>query len=107
MSQPLLKQVLPEFAAELRTLLEKDDEIQLAEQVSNLRIVDRCRCEENSCATFYTFPKPKDAWGAGHENIVLDATEGLLVLDVVDRKIVCVEVLDRNDVREKLLNRMP
>ena len=107
LSQPFVKQVMPEFAEELRTLLEQDNEVGLAEQVSNLRIVDRCRCEENSCATFYTVPKPKGAWGAGHENIVLDVAEGMLVLDVVDKKIVCVEVLDRDDVRQKLVKQIP
>ena len=107
MSHPLLKQALPEFADELRTLLEKDGQFELAEQVSNLHIIDRCSCGETSCATFYTVPKPKGAWGAGHENMILDASEGLLVLDVVNGKIVCVEVLDRDDVRQKLLNQMP
>ena len=83
MAEPLLQEALPEFTDELRALLEKDELIQLVGQVASLRIVDRCRCGEESCASFYTTPKPGGAWGAGHENIVLDAEEGLLVLDTV------------------------
>jgi hypothetical protein len=107
MSRPLLQRVIPELAAELRTLLEKENEPQLARQVGSLRIVDRCRCGEVSCATFYTVPKPKGAWGAGHENIPLDAERGYLILDLVDRKIVCVEVLDRDEFRHRLLSLLP
>src|SRR5215208_433254 len=101
MAEPLLGEVLPEFSDELRALLEKDELTQLAGQVASLRIVDRCRCGEESCASFYTVPKPEGAWGAGHENIVLDAEEGLLVLDVVKGQIVYVEILDRGEIREK------
>lgn len=107
MPAPLLQDDLPEFADELRALLEKDNLSRLAGQVGALRIFDRCRCEEMSCASFYTVPKPKGAWGAGHENIVLDAGEGLLVLDVVKGQIVYVEILDRGEIREKLLRQVP
>ena len=107
MSHPLLQEVIPELATELRMLLENDDEPQLAQQVASLRIVDRCRCGEDSCATFFTLPQPKGAWGPGHENIPLDAERGYLILDLVDRKIVCVEVLDRDEFREKLLKLLP
>jgi hypothetical protein len=107
MAEPLLQEALPEFADELRALLEKDGLIQLAEQVASLRIVDRCRCGEESCASFFTVPKPEGAWGAGHENIVLDADEGMLVLDAVGGKIVHVEILDRDEIRKKLLRQIP
>jgi hypothetical protein len=107
MSQSLLRNALPELAAELKSLLEKDDLAQLAGQVESLRIADRCRCDSKTCATFYTVPKPEGAWGAGHENIVLDVEEGLMVLDTLDGKIVCVEILDRVEIREKLLRQLP
>jgi hypothetical protein len=107
MAEPLLQEALPEFAGELKALLEKDGLNQLAGQVASLRIVDRCRCGEDSCASFYVVPKPKGAWGAGHENIVLDAEEGMLVLDTVEAKIVHVEILDRDEIREKLLRQVP
>ncbi|MCA1617575.1 MAG: hypothetical protein LC729_04065 [Acidobacteria bacterium] len=107
MPQLLLRDALPELAAELKSLLEKDGLAQLAGQVESLRIVDRCRCDSKTCATFYTVPKPEGAWGAGHENVVLDVEEGLTVLDTLDGKIVCVEILDHAEVREKLLRQLP
>ena len=107
MAEPLLQEVLPEFTDELRALLKKDELIQLVGQVASLRIVDRCRCGEESCASFYTVPKPEGAWGAGHENIVLDAGEWMLVLDTVGGKIVHVEILDRADIRGQLLRQIP
>ena len=107
MVEPLLQAVLPEFADELEALLEKDGLHGLVGQVTALRIVDRCRCGEDSCGGFYTVPKPKGAWGAGHENMVLDAEEGMLVLDTVGGKIVHVEILDRDEIREKLLRQIP
>ena len=107
MAEPLLHEVLPEFTDELRALLNKDGLVQLVGQVASLRIVDRCRCGEESCASFYTVPKPEGAWGAGHENIILDAEEGMLVLDTVAGNIVHVEILDRDEIREKLLQQIP
>ena len=107
MAEPLLQEALPEFADELRALLEKDELVHFVTQVASLRIVDRCRCGEESCASFYTAPKPEGSWGVGHENIVLDAKEGMLVLDTVASKIVHVEILDRDEIREKLLRQVP
>ncbi len=98
----LLADVLPVFSAELRQLLEEQGEPQLAAQVSGLAILDRCRCGDVFCATIYTQPRPKDGYVAGHRNVRLLPEDGMLILDVVAGKIACVEVLDRNDVREKL-----
>ena len=107
MAHPLLKEVLPELANELIIQFEKEGEHQLAEQVPSLQIVDRCRCGDDFCATFYTAPKPKGAWGSEHESIPLDMEDGYLNVDVVDGKIVSVEVLFRDEIREKLLRQMP
>ena len=107
MSQSLLQDALPELSTELKSLLENDGLAPLAEQIEFLRLVGRCRCDSKTCATFYTVPKPEGAWGAGHHNIVLDVEEGLMVVDTLDGKIVCVEILDRADIREKLLRRLP
>jgi major membrane immunogen (membrane-anchored lipoprotein) len=107
MTQPLLQNALPELAEELRTLLEKDGESQLAGQVSSLHIVDRCRCGDDFCATFYTAPKPKGAYGAKHETLALDAENGYLNVDVNDGKIVCVEVLYHDAIRDKLIRLLP
>ena len=107
MSHPLVKDVLPELAEELQRLLEEESEHELAGQVSSIRIVDRCRCGDDFCATFYTVPKPKGAWGPGHETISLECGDGFLNIDVLNGTIVCVEVLYRDDLRAKLLQAVP
>jgi hypothetical protein len=100
--RPLLSDLMPEVAEELRTLISKSEFPELANQISGLRIVDRCQCGENSCATFYTAPPPNGAWGPGHENVLLDTKDGFFVLDLLNQKIVCVDVLDRKDIKKKL-----
>lgn len=105
--QPLLTNILPEFASELRQLLIENGETALAEQVPGLMILDRCRCGDDFCATFYTQPKPECRYGPSHRNVVLTLDEGMLVLDVVDEEIACVEVLERPDMRKKLLSAVP
>jgi hypothetical protein len=95
---PLLSDMLPGLAHELQQLLIEQDEPELAAQVPGLRIVDRCRCGDDFCATFYVQPRPKRAYGPDHRNVPLTPKEGMLILDVVGEKI--VEVLYRDDVRK-------
>lgn len=104
-----LADLFPAFANELKQLLEEQGEPDLAIQVSSLAIHDRCRCGDNiCCGTFYTQPKPEGGYGPGHRNVRLMPSEGtLLILDVVAGEIMCVEVLDREDVREKLEEALP
>jgi hypothetical protein len=86
--QPLLADVLPEFAAELQQLLTEKGEPELAAQVPGLMIFDRCRCGDDiCCGTFYTQPKPEGGYGPGHWNVGLTPDEGMLILDVVTGKI--------------------
>jgi hypothetical protein len=103
----LLTDTLPTFAAKLRQLLVEQGEPELAAQVPGLAILERCRCGDDFCATFYTQPKPNGGFGPGHRNVRLMPEEGMLILDVVAGEIACVEVLDRKDVREKLLAAVP
>jgi hypothetical protein len=103
----LLTESLPFFAAELEQLLEKEGHAELAAQVSGLKIVDRCRCGDDFCASFYTERKPQGAYGAGHRCVELEPEAGVLILDVVEGRIVHVEVLYRHDIREKLLVSLP
>ena len=81
----------------------RDGEVELAGQVSSLALVDRCRCDSDSCATLYCVPKPEGAWGSDHRNILLATKEGLTVVDVLDEKIVCIEILDRAEIRARVL----
>jgi hypothetical protein len=90
---PLISDVLPALAQELHQLLVEQGESELADQVPGLRIVDRCRCGDNFCATFYVCPKPNGAYGPGYRNVPLTPREGMLILDVVGEKIAAVEVL--------------
>lgn len=99
MKNVLLKEVLPEVASEIEYLLLKDQWNDLADQISKLKIIDKCRCGDSFCSSFYTVPKPKGSWGPGHENIVLDSEEGDFILDIVDGKIVYVEILHRKDIQ--------
>jgi len=106
-NRPLLAEALPSLAEELAALLEKRGEQDLAAQLSELRLVDRCRCGDDFCATVYTVQPPQGGWGSGHENVALTAEAGYLILDVVHRKITCIEVLYRDDIREQVLALFP
>jgi hypothetical protein len=99
--------VLPTLARELEQLLIEQKEPALAAQVHHLNIVDRCRCGDDFCATFHTEPKPKGSYGPGHRNIALESRDGMLILDLVKGKIVCVEVLNRDEVQKALHAALP
>lgn len=105
--QTLLISVLPDLTDELEKLLTSKGEADLAGQVPRLRIVDRCRCGDDFCSTFYVQPKPEGAYGPGHRNVVLDPRVGTLVLDVVNEEIAAIEVLYRDDVRDRLHALLP
>jgi len=99
--------VLPALASELEQLLTEEGESDLSAQVSELNIVDRCRCGDDFCATFYTEPRPKGRYGSGHRNIALEPSKGMLILDVVGSRIACVEVLYRDEIRKALHGALP
>ncbi len=103
----LLVDALPELAEELHELLVKDGRPELASQIPVLKIVDRCRCGDYFCASFYTQPKPNGSYGPGHDCLELAPAEGMLILDVVAGEIAHVEVLNRDGVRRRLLAVLP
>jgi hypothetical protein len=105
--RPHLKDALADFAHELTALLTAHGEAALAAQVPHLRLFGRCRCGDEFCATVYTAPHPEGAWGPEHRNIPLDPIEGFLVLDLVNKEIVCIEALYRDDLRARLLRLFP
>lgn len=90
---------LPDLAEELSKLLSAAGRNDLAAQVPNLSIVDRCRCGDDFCASFYTQPKPNGAYGVGHENVALEPERGMIILDVLNGSIAKVEVLYRDEIR--------
>ena len=102
-TSPLVSTALPAFENELTRLLLAEGHKHLVDQVAKLRIVDRCRCGDSFCATFYTAPLPKEAWGPDHQTIPLDGvSSGMVNLDLNHGSIVCIEVLYRDDVRDAL-----
>ena len=62
----LLQDALPDLTDELARLLRKNNENDLVKQIPRLRLVDRRRCGDDFCATLYTAPKPKGAYGPNH-----------------------------------------
>jgi hypothetical protein len=102
-----LEEALPLFASELEEALNRQGSARLAKQVRQLPLIDRCRCGDDFCATFYTAPKPSGAYGAGHKNVIVDSERGMIILDVVKGKICCVEVLFRKDVQQALFAVLP
>ena len=52
MSELVLRVALPAFALELEQSLREQGRADLASQVATLPLVDRCRCEDDFCATF-------------------------------------------------------
>jgi len=101
-SYSLLADALPEFARELEALLTGQGESELASQIGGLRIVGRCWCGDDFCATFYTQPKHKRSCGTDRKCVAVAPQNGMIVLDVVDGKILDVEVLFRDEIREQL-----
>jgi hypothetical protein len=105
--KPLLVVCLPDLAEELESLLVEIGQNELAAQVQHLRIVDRCRCEEPNCATFYTAEPPSGRWGPSLEGIQLPSADSWMNLDVVDGRISMVEILDRPNTRNRILEVCP
>ena len=102
-----LREILPSLAVELEELLNHHPEADLADQVSQLAVVDRCRCGDEFCSSFYTQPKPEGNYRRDHRCVELDAAEGMLLVYVVEGKIVHVEILNRGGVRRNLLAALP
>ncbi len=97
MSHSLLTQKWPILADELtRALLSEGDTEYLADQVPSLEVVAPCGCDDDFCQSFFTAEQPTESWGPSLKNICLAPSwPGYLILDVVDGRIVYVEVLFR------------
>ena len=97
--------ILPQIADELKTMLFDMGEYKLARSVADLPVVDRCRCGDSECATFYTMEREK--WQGKPLKHVVPGGDDILELDVYDDIIVCIEILDREDVSERLRALLP
>ena len=107
MDGPSLSSVAPELVAELRQLLLKEGQAARAAKVDALKIVDRCRCGDSFCASFWTAPKPEKGFGPGHRTIALAPQTGYLNVDVVGADIFQIEVLYRDEIRKRIRSALP
>jgi hypothetical protein len=105
--QKLLLEMFPALSAELQQLLAEQGEAGLAAQVPVLSVIERCRCGDDFCGTFYVLPKPAGAYGPAHRNVSLEPERGMLILDIVNDKIAAVEVLYRDEIRQRLQIEFP
>jgi hypothetical protein len=102
-----LNQLLPGVAHRIARTLRTRGEFELAATVPQLNVVDRCRCGDDFCAMVYTAPPPRHAWGPGHRNLQVEATQGMVILDIVDDRITAVEILYQPEARERVLAAFP
>jgi hypothetical protein len=102
-----LCEALPSFSKELGALLVTENEPGLASQVSQSVIVDRCRCADGFCVTFYAQPKPDGAYGPGHRCLEVQPEHGTIIVDVLGETIAQVAVLYRDEIRTALLAVLP
>ena len=103
----LLGEALPEFARELKRLLQEDGRPDLAVQVAGLPVLDRCRCGQSYCALFDTAPGGTKAGEGPQETVKFETRPGTLILDLRGDRIRCIEALDRTDVRDRLRALLP
>ena len=99
--------IAPLFAEELAVQLSEVCEPMLAAQIADLCVVDRCRCQDEFCGSFYTATPPLGAYGTGHRNVALEPESGMVILDVVHDRIMFVEVLFNNEFRKILRAALP
>jgi hypothetical protein len=100
-------ELFPAFTRELQSLAVQEGRPDLAEQIPNLPVVARCKCGDDNCAHFYTAPLPPGPYLSGHTCLPLPSLAGLVVLDLVNDRIVAIEVLDRPDVKPALDRLLP
>ncbi len=98
-----LGDVLPELTNALAAAFESDGMMQLAQSFPTLVVWDRCRCDDDGCATVYT--EDKDLWlGQTLDRVIPSVSiPGLLCIQVLGTRVVCIELLNRPDLKRKLV----
>ncbi|MEV5842188.1 hypothetical protein AB0M32_09435 [Streptomyces sp. NPDC051985] len=93
---PLVRNVFPDLITELTALLADEGERELAICAWDLRLVDECGCGDDFCQSIQTADHPPgQPYGPGHRCVPLSPSKGMLVLDIVDGRIMYIEILDR------------
>jgi hypothetical protein len=103
----LMSEAFPEFTTELQGLLRDEGEVEIAEQVPDFRILERCRCGDDYCATMYAYQGRRDSYQPDYRSVSLHPKTGVIVLDVIEGNIIGIEVLFRDAIRKKLLEILP
>ncbi|MFJ9941187.1 hypothetical protein [Streptomyces erythrochromogenes] len=105
---PLVRDVFPDLTAELVRLLEEEGERDLVVCALDLRLVAECDCGDGFCQSFQTHDHPPGRpYGPGHRMVCLIPERGMLNLDVVDHRIVYVEIIDRPAMRRAVAGASP
>lgn len=110
MKAPLLSEVFPEVAEEIRRTLrglECEEFRVLIPEVDQLRIVDRCHCGDDTCASMYFVSSSnEEKWLADAECI---ETEGALVqvFSILENRIVEAEIIFQPQIRARLIQLFP
>ena len=89
-----LSTTLPEFAAETRRTLIECGEVELAKQVDELWVYDRCRCGDEGCATVYTSTSEESRSGYRGTGGHMPDAKGYVLIDVCNERITCIETLE-------------
>ncbi|TDB75047.1 hypothetical protein E1264_40335 [Actinomadura sp. KC216] len=103
MDRPLVRDAYPDLIAELITLLEDEGERELALCLADVRLVAMCDCGDDFCQSIRTEVHPKgQPYGEGHRCVPLLPSRGMLNLDVLNGRIMYIEVLDRPPMHNHL-----
>jgi hypothetical protein len=96
-----LAQALPDLTEELSQGIASLGYKKLAASVYTIEVVERCKCEEPGCVTFFCVPKIHAPLPDTCKRIIAPA-RGVTCVQYVDQQITWVEVLGRPEDREKL-----
>ncbi|MFI0404513.1 hypothetical protein [Actinomadura sp. 3N508] len=103
LQRPLVRDAFPDLIAELITLLENEGEGELARRVRDVRLVAMCDCGDDYCQSVYTAVHPKgQPYGEGYRCVELLPLKGMLNLDVLEDRIMYIEVLFREPMHNQL-----
>ncbi|SDL12930.1 hypothetical protein [Nonomuraea jiangxiensis] len=91
--RPLARELFPNLITELVACLREEGEENLAVSAWDIRFYEECGCGDDFCQSFYTAERPDGAYGPGHRCVPLIPSKGDLILDVVEGRIMFVEVL--------------
>ncbi|AWS47813.1 hypothetical protein [Streptosporangium sp. 'caverna'] len=91
--RPLVRELFPDLVADLIACLREEGEEDLAISAWDIRFYEECGCGDDFCQSFRTAERPDGAYGPGHRCVPLISPKGDLILDVVEGRIMFVEVL--------------